>query len=146
MSVSLPGNPDTQASLRSSKPLIGDLPLWLSGKESAFRAGAAGEARSILEWGRFPGEGHGNPLQYSFLENPMDRGGWWVTVYRVTKSWTRLKRLSTLALIQTHFSSTFLHKYQEFGFYKILEVLWHKENLMSVYLLLNILTMFVLKA
>ena len=56
------------------------------------------------------------------------------------------KRLSTLALIQTHFSSTFLLKYQEFGFYKISDVLWHKENLVSVYLFLNILTMFVLKA
>ena len=38
--------------------------------------------------GRFPGEGNGNPLQYSCLENLMDRGAWWVTVYRVAKSWT----------------------------------------------------------
>ena len=43
---------------------------------------------------RSPGGGHGNPLQYSCLENPMDRGAWWATVHRVTKSWTRLKRLS----------------------------------------------------
>ena len=35
--------------------------------------------------GRFPGKGHGNPLQYSFLENPMDRGAWWATVHGVTK-------------------------------------------------------------
>ena len=35
---------------------------------------------------RSPGEGHGNPLQYSGLENPMDRGSWWATVRRVTKS------------------------------------------------------------
>ena len=40
--------------------------------------------------GRSPGEGNGNPLQYSRLENPMDRGTWWAIVYRVTKSWTRL--------------------------------------------------------
>ena len=40
--------------------------------------------------GRFPGEGNGNPLQYSCLENPMDGGAWWATVHRVTKSWTRL--------------------------------------------------------
>ena len=35
--------------------------------------------------GRFPGRGHGNPLQYSCLENPMDKGAWWATVFRVTK-------------------------------------------------------------
>ena len=40
------------------------------------------------------GEGNDNPLQYSCLENPMDRGTWQATVYRVTESWTRLKRLS----------------------------------------------------
>ena len=41
------------------------------------------------------GGGYGNLLQYSFLENPMDRGAWWATVHRVTKSWTLLKGLST---------------------------------------------------
>ena len=41
------------------------------------------------------GEGNGNPLQYSCLENPMDRGAWWDTVHRVSKSWTWLKWLST---------------------------------------------------
>ena len=41
--------------------------------------------------GRAPGGGHGNPLQYSSLENPMDRGAWHATVHRVAKSWTRLK-------------------------------------------------------
>ena len=39
---------------------------------------------------RSPGEGNGNPLQYSCLENPMDRGAWWVAVHGVTKSGTRL--------------------------------------------------------
>ena len=43
---------------------------------------------------RFPGGGHGNPLQYSCLENPMDRGGWWATVHRVAKSQTQMKPLS----------------------------------------------------
>ena len=42
-----------------------------------------------------PGEGNGNPLQYSFLENPMDRGAWWVTVHRVAKSQTWLRPLGT---------------------------------------------------
>ena len=41
--------------------------------------------------GRFPGGGHGNQLQYSCLENPMDRGTWWVIVHRVIKSPTQLK-------------------------------------------------------
>ena len=43
---------------------------------------------------RSPGGGHGNPFQYSFLEDPMDRGAWWARVHRVTQSWIRLKRLS----------------------------------------------------
>ena len=41
--------------------------------------------------GRFPGEGHGYLLQYSCLENPMDRGAWWATVHGVAKSQTQLK-------------------------------------------------------
>ena len=45
--------------------------------------------------GRSPGGGPGNPLQYSFLENPMDRGTWRATVHWVAKSWTRQKRFST---------------------------------------------------
>ena len=40
--------------------------------------------------GRSPGEGNGNPLQYSCLENPMDGGAWWATVHGVAESWTRL--------------------------------------------------------
>ena len=56
------------------------------GKESAC---SAGDPDSIPGWGRSPGEGNGNPLQYSCLENPMDRGVWQVaTVCGVTKSWT----------------------------------------------------------
>ena len=42
--------------------------------------------------GRSPGGGHGNPLQYSCLENSMDRGAWQATVYGSVKSWTRLSR------------------------------------------------------
>ena len=47
--------------------------------------------------GRSAGEVHVNPLQYSCLENPMDREAWWATVHRVAKRWTRLKRLSRQA-------------------------------------------------
>ena len=50
--------------------------------------------------GRSPGRGHGNPLQYSCPENPMDRGAWQATVHRVTKSHTRLKRLSMHTIIK----------------------------------------------
>ena len=46
----------------------------------------AGDMSSIPESGRSPGGEHGNPLQYSCLENPMDRGAWWATVYGVIKS------------------------------------------------------------
>ena len=48
----------------------------------------------ILGQGRSPGGEHGNPLQYSCLENPMDRGAWQAIVHRVAKSWTWLKQLS----------------------------------------------------
>ena len=49
-------------------------------------ANAGDISGSIPRLGRSPGEGHGNPLQYSCLENPMDRGAWWATVLRIAKS------------------------------------------------------------
>ena len=54
---------------------------------------------SIPALGRSPGGEHGNPLQYSCLENPTDRGTQWATVYRVAKSQTQLKQLSTHYLL-----------------------------------------------
>ena len=60
-----------------------------------------GDPGSILGSARSPGEENGNPLQYSGLENPMDRGAWWATVQGVTNSWTWLSVLST---VQGHFS------------------------------------------
>ena len=54
-------------------------------KDSACNAGDLG---SIPVLGRSPGRGHGNPLQYSGLENPMDRGVWWARIHKVTKSQT----------------------------------------------------------
>jgi len=56
-------------------------------KESACNVGDPG---SIPGLGRFPGERNGYPIQYSCLENFMDRRNWWATVHVVTKSWTRL--------------------------------------------------------
>ena len=66
----------------------------LSGKEFTCSAGAAG---SICGSGRSPGEGNGNLLKYSCLENPMDRGTSWATVHRISRSQTQLKQLSTHA-------------------------------------------------
>jgi len=56
-------------------------------KESACNDGDLGAVTGL---GRSPGEGNGNPLQYSCLENSMGRGAWQVTVHGVAKSWTQL--------------------------------------------------------
>ena len=60
------------------------------GKESAYNAGDTGDVGSVPVSGRSPEGGHGNPIQYSCLKNPMDRGTWQATVQRVEKSRTRL--------------------------------------------------------
>ena len=64
---------------------VPQFPWWLNGKKSACSAG------SIPGSERFPGGCHGNPLQYSCLKNPIDRGACQATVHRVTKSQTQLK-------------------------------------------------------
>ena len=56
-----------------------------SGSDSKESACNAGDLNSIPGLGRSPGEGNGNPLQYSCLENPMDRGAWWATVHGVAR-------------------------------------------------------------
>ena len=56
-----------------------------SGKEPTWNAGGIKDAGSLSGWGRCPGGGHGNPLHYSCLENPMDRGAWVVMTHRVAK-------------------------------------------------------------
>ena len=64
-------------------------PLWFGGKEAAYSAGVAEELGLIPGSRTSPGGGHGHPLQYSCLENPMDRGAWWATGVRgVMKSRT----------------------------------------------------------
>ena len=70
------------------------IPQWLSCKESVCNAGASEDMASIHGSVRSLGGGHGNPLQCCYLENPMDRGVWWATVHRVTKSWIWPKQLS----------------------------------------------------
>ena len=65
----------------------------------------AGDLGLIPGSGRSPGEGNGNPLQYSCLENPMDGGAWWATVHGVSKSRTRLSNFTfSLSLTSIHFS------------------------------------------
>ena len=59
------------------------------GSDSKDSACNAGDLGSISGLGRFPGEEHSNPLQYSCLENSMGRGAWWATVHGVKKSWTQ---------------------------------------------------------
>ena len=76
-------------------------PWCLSGKESACNAGDARDTGSIPGLGRFPGEENANPLQFSCLGNPMDRGTWHATVCGVTTSWTLLS-------IHTHMGITFI--------------------------------------
>ena len=71
----------------SSSQHFWGFPGGSDGKESAYNARGLG---SIPRSGRSPGEGDGYPLQYSYLENPMNWAAWWATVLGVTKSWTRL--------------------------------------------------------
>ena len=73
--------------MKPSPPACVDFPDGSEGKDSAYNAGDPG---SIPGSGSSPGEGNGNPLQYSCLENPMGRGAWWATVHGVAKSQTKL--------------------------------------------------------
>ena len=71
----------------------GTFPAGLEDKVSACNVGDPG---SVPEWGRSPGEGNGNALQYSCLENPMDGGAWEAAVSGIAKSWTRLSDFTSL--------------------------------------------------
>ena len=73
----------------------------------------AGNLGLILGLGRSPGEGNGYPLQYSGLENPMDRGACWVTVHGVAKSWTQLSNFHSLCVAVTTWSCKFSNKAKE---------------------------------
>ena len=83
---------------------------------------------SIPGLGRFPGDGLGNSLQCSCLENPVDREAWWAIVHGVAKSWTRLKRLSTLKTIRRA-----PHPLSHLILITILEVNWENLNLNHLY-------------
>ena len=72
-------------SIINSQSLVRASQVALVVKNPCAKAGDTRDSDSIPGLGRFPGEGHGNPLKYSCLENPMDRGTWQATVHRVTK-------------------------------------------------------------
>ena len=72
-------------------PLTGASQVALVVKNPSANAGDVRDKSSIPGLGKSPGEGNGNPLQYSCVENPMDRGAWRATVHRVRQSWARLK-------------------------------------------------------
>ena len=71
-------------------------------KNLSVNAGDIRNSGFILGSRRSPGGGHGDQLQYSCLENPMDRGTCWATVYRVTRSWTGLKCAQTTYIYNKH--------------------------------------------
>ena len=77
---------ELQGALNSQSNAEKGFPGGLDGKESACNVG---DPDLIPRLGRCPGEGTGNPLQYSCLENSTDRGAWWATVHAVTKSQTQ---------------------------------------------------------
>ena len=77
--------------------------FFFGGSEVKASACNAGDQDLIPGLGRSPGEGNGNPLQYSYLENPMDGGAWWATVHRVAKSQTQLNDFTHTSL--QYFSS-----------------------------------------
>ena len=68
-------------------------------KNTSVNAGDIGDAGLISGLGRSLREGHGNPLQYSYLENPKDRGAWWAPVHGVTESWTQLSDLAHISIL-----------------------------------------------
>ena len=91
----------------SSKPFSWTSQVVVVVKNLPANAGELRDMGSIPELGRSPGGGHGNPLQYSCLENPKDRGAWRATVHRVAKNQTQLKPLSTM---HTHAVTVWIDK------------------------------------
>ena len=74
--------------------------MVLGVKNLPANAGDVRDAGSIPGPGGSPGGGHGNPLQYSRLENPMDGGTWWATVYGAAKNWTQLSTRTHIMCVQ----------------------------------------------
>ena len=79
-----------------SAQLMSPQSILPGGSDSKASAHNVGDLGSIPGLGRSPGEGNGNPLQYSCLENSIDGGAWWATVHGVAKSWTQLSDFTSL--------------------------------------------------
>ena len=90
---------DREASVSAVLGVTRDSQVALVVRHPLANAGGVGDLGLISGLGRSPGGGHGNPLQYSCLENPMDRGAWQATIHSVAKGLTQLKRLSMHAHI-----------------------------------------------
>ena len=88
-------------------PPPGDLPN--PGINPASLTSPALAGRFFTSGATWNGEGNGNPLQYSCLENPRDGGAWWAAVYGVAQSRTRLKQLSSRSSSSSHLGSPFFH-------------------------------------
>ena len=97
-------------------PFIVQVALMI--KNPPANAGSTRDVGSVPGLGRSPGEGHGNPLQYSCLENPMDRGAWWATVHRTEKSQTQMKRFSMCNICKFC---------QENAYWQLQDPCWKKE-------------------
>ena len=95
--------------------------LALHGSDSEASASNAGDLGSVPGVGRSPGEGNGNPFQYSCLKNPMEGGAWEATVHEVSKSWTWLSNfpffLSLCLLSRTAYFRSSAHFLIVFSFY-----------------------------
>ena len=84
----------------------------------------SGDVCSIPGLGRSPGGRNGNPLQYSCLENSMDRGVWWATVHGVTKTWTKL---SAHTCMERHQKTMVIFRVKKFGE-------WHSKYVLNIQL------------
>ena len=112
------------------------LPWWLSGKKSASNAENAG---SILRSGRSPGGGHGNSLQHSCLENPMNRGAWWATSHGAADTTAATEHACTTSLvisemqinitIRLSWQSIWLHRGRPEFYPWVRKVPWRRERL-----------------
>ena len=98
-------------------------PGGTSGKNPPANTGDTGDVGSILGSGSSPGGGHGNPLHYSCLENPMDRGAWGVTAHGVAKFQTQLKRPRTHTCTHKKRNFPVLYRVTSGGFYFLQEKL-----------------------
>ena len=89
------------------------LSRWCCGKESACQCRKHRRHGFSPGLGRFPAVGDGNPLQYSCLGNPMDRGAWWTSVHGLTKSWTQLSK-DAWCIIRLHLILRVLNDFAKF--------------------------------